>query len=633
VQLAPPVQGGIVDGAVKLRGTLRAPELDANVQVHGLKRGKLDRLDVMVDAHYRQKRAQATIEAALRGAPLLTLDAAAPLDAARISDRRAWETAALTVDATVPGYPLARLRDLVPQLDGTLTARVTLRGTIAQPTGELALAIVGLQLGRMRYDRFSLDGALDGRTLTGKLDAHQLQGGALAADASLPIGDGALVARLRASGFQVDLQNMNLTNPRLLQGRLDATVDLSGTRAQPVIAGQLHFSDGKLGLAADPRLYDRIMLDLQLGNGSVALRHLEAHLGDGKIEANGTIGLQGLAPQSVDLKAHATRFPVEPGQVGVWVDADLTVHGQRDGKGLSGTITVDQGTANLPKLAGGKKLQSTGPLEDVRFVEPAALAAEQRRKEAEKRAPTTMLTADIPGPFHVRGKELSLDLKGRLHVALSGPVTRISGHVEELATGWIELLGRRYSIEKAHVDFGGEAVPDPELDVRLTRDIRDTTLVIEVRGTAKKPKLQLASDPPIYDQSQVIAAILSGDPGTRRVDDRSLDQKVTGAVSSIIVGKIKDQIAPNLPIDVVKVDTGNEGATGIADTRIEVGKYLTDTIYVSYVHQFGSLMVGTQRLNSNEANLNWRFYKRLELETAFGDAAVGHVNIFWSIRF
>ena len=33
-----------------------------------------------------------------------------------------------------------------------------------------------------------------------------------------------------------------------------------------------------------------------------------------------------------------------------------------------------------------------------------------------------------------------------------------------------------------------------------------------------------------------------------------------------------------------------------------------------------------------EANLEWRFAKHYGLETAFGDAAVGRVNLFWTIR-
>ena len=155
-----------------------------------------------------------------------------------------------------------------------------------------------------------------------------------------------------------------------------------------------------------------------------------------------------------------------------------------------------------------------------------------------------------------------------------------------------------------------------------------------MHGTAKKPTLILTSDPPIYDQSEVIAAILSGDPATQRVDDRSLDQKVTGAVSG--PARRQDQGSDRAqPAD--RRHQGRHGHRRIDRARairdVEVGKYITDSVYVSYVHQFGSTFVGTQRFNSNEADLEWRFKKHYELETAFGDAAVGRVNLYWTIRY
>ncbi len=343
-------------------------------------------------------------------------------------------------------------------------------------------------------------------------------------------------------------------------------------------------------------------------------------------------GLQAAVGRAARRGAQASRF--RRATFGAWLDADVHVQGEQTPDGMSGTITVEKGTANLPKLAGGKKLQSTGPLEDVKFVDAKARReAAKRRRGGGRRRRRWSWWRRSPGRSTSAAKELSTDLAGDA----AGRDRRAGGAPDaaqvHTAGGWLELLGRRYNIEKARVGFDGQADPNPELDVRMTRELSQTRLIIEVHGTAKKPKLVLASDPPIYDQSEVIAAILSGDPATQRVDDRSLDSKVTGAISGLLVGKIKDQIAPNLPIDVIKVDTGTEGATGLGDTRIEVGKYITDSIYVSYVHQFGSTFVGTQRFNANEADLEWRFKKRYELETAFGDAAVGRVNLYWTVRY
>lgn len=634
VGVAPPVRAGVVDGTIKLRGTLHQPVLDADVKATGLARGKLDKLDVTVAADYADARARLRVDSSLRGAPLLAVRGESPIDVERVIDKRPYRDTPVRVDARIDGYDLARLADLEPKLAGTMRMSAEVRGTIARPTGKLDAAIAALNLGEMRYDKFEAHANYDGARAVAKLDAHEVKGGALTADATLPMdASKPLAAAVRARGFYVDIENPSITNPRLLKGTLEASIDAKGTRARPVVAGFLRFSDGQLALASDPRVFKEVKVDVVVDqNGWLTLKEAKAKVGEGSVVANGSAKLNGVQVQSVDLRAYPRKFPIPTGQFGAWLDADIVAHGEQTADGLSGTVTLQKGTANLPKLSGGKKLQSTGPLEDVKFVDPAARRAEARRKAAESAPATSQIAAHIPGPFHVRSKELSTDLKGDLDIEIVGPVARITGTVESLG-GWMELLGRRYNLDKVRVGFGGEADPDPELDIRLTRELTQTMIVIEVHGTAKKPQVVLASDPPIYDQSEVIAAILSGDPANQRVDDRSLDKKVTGAVSSLLVGKIKDQIAPNLPIDVIKVDTGTEGATGLADTRIEVGKYVTDTVYVSYVHQFGSTLVGTQRVNSNEADLDWRFKKHYDLETAFGDAAVGRVNLYWTIRY
>jgi len=627
-----PLDAGVVDGSVKLRGTLHQPLLDVDLEGRDLRKGQVNKVDVYASVDYADKRARGRVDASLRGAPLLRVRGEAPIDFQRVIDGQPYLATPLRVDAEVAGFNLARVQDLVPGIAGQLHARAEVRGTLGRPTGKLDAGVAGLSLGQTRYETLEAHGDFDGATLSAKLAAREVAGGTLSADARWPADPQApVVAQLRAKGFRIDVALATLTNPRVVKGTLDASLDLRGPRSGPTIEGFLRLHDGELALAADPRLYQGVTIDVAVHDGALTVHEAAARVGDGSISARGSARLAGLQPQSVDLRAEAKKLPIPTGTFGAWVDAIVSLHGRRTAQGMSGTLTLEQGTANLPKLAGGRKLQKTGPLADVKFVDAQARREEEKRKEAERETAEIALVAHIPGPFHVRSKEMWTDLKGELQVAIAGPVARISGHAEAVG-GWFELLGRRYSIERARVGFGGEAEPNPELDVRLTRELSETRLVIEVHGTAKKPELVLASEPPIYDQSQVIAAILSGDPASRRVDARSLESKVTGAISGILVGKIKDQIAPNLPIDVIRVGAA-EGATGMADSRIEVGKYITDNIYVSYVHQFGSTYLGTQRFNANEANLEWRFKKRYEVEAAFGDAAVGRLNFFWTIRY
>jgi autotransporter translocation and assembly factor TamB len=107
---------------------------------------------------------------------------------------------------------------------------------------------------------------------------------------------------------------------------------------------------------------------------------------------------------------------------------------------------------------------------------------------------------------------------------------------------------------------------------------------------------------------------------------------VTGVVSGLIIGKVKDAIAPRLPIDVIKLDVGGQDYAGVTQTRVEVGKYIADNVYLSYVHQFGSSS-GLKRVNSNEAHVEYRFLRRYELGTVFGDAGVGSIDFYWTYRY
>jgi len=102
-----------------------------------------------------------------------------------------------------------------------------------------------------------------------------------------------------------------------------------------------------------------------------------------------------------------------------------------------------------------------------------------------------------------------------------------------------------------------------------------------------------------------------------------------GAISGVLVNQIKNQIAPGLPVDVIRVDN-NDSTSGTS--RLEVGKYITESVYLSYVHQFGA-PTGIHPVNSNEAQLQYRFKRHYQLETKFGDAGVGAVNFYWSLRY
>ena len=128
-----------------------------------------------------------------------------------------------------------------------------------------------------------------------------------------------------------------------------------------------------------------------------------------------------------------------------------------------------------------------------------------------------------------------------------------------------------------------------------------------------------------------MAIILSGSPSSPHAGAESLDTTVQSALSGSFVGQLKDQLVPILPVDVIKVDA-DPTSLNPDDMRFEAGKYITDSIYLSYIHQLGTVL-GFKRLNRNQLQLEYRFARQFALQSYFGDGGVGAIDLYWNHHF
>jgi translocation and assembly module TamB len=295
----------------------------------------------------------------------------------------------------------------------------------------------------------------------------------------------------------------------------------------------------------------------------------------------------------------------------------------------------------LPSLPGGgsRDLQRIGPHADLKFVDEAALAATEHQQMAQAASAAQPRRLDVSataGPVYVRSKDLDIEVASNLHVVtategLHKGEPALTGAVH-IRRGRINISGQRFDFERGTVTFSGDPDADPALDIRITRQYPEAAVAVEIRGTPKHPELRMTSDPPIYDQAQIVSLILTGQPGGQPSTGKSFDP--TAAVATMVLGKLADQVAPQLGLDVLRVENVEEKtpegqSTGDTDTRVEVGKYISDRIFLSYAHVFGA----PETANSNEAHVEYRLTRRWMLETVFGDAGVGGVDALWTYRY
>jgi translocation and assembly module TamB len=255
------------------------------------------------------------------------------------------------------------------------------------------------------------------------------------------------------------------------------------------------------------------------------------------------------------------------------------------------------------------------------------------RRAAPPPSPLGLRIDLLADPLFVRGEELDLEVASdlRLRTDRKGR-PRITGKVE-IRRGRIRALNNTFEVRRATVSFSGEVDPDPGLDILLERAAPEALVLVQVTGTARAPELSLRSDPPIYDQSQIISLLLTG-----RVDSRpdagGGDQTmvIASAISQVLLGSIIRRVAPGMGIDVARLNLGEskDRKTGESQLRAEaeVGKYLTERLYLGYRRVFGASSLE----NTNEGLAEYRISAHWLLMALFGDAGVGGVDLLWNLR-
>lgn len=583
---------------------------------------------------------------ALYGGGFVTLDATAGIGLAALLRGADPRQAPLSATVDLPRFQIAAFRSVSDELrdtTGWLSAHGRLTGTLAVPKGALDVRLDDAHIDQVGLGPLVAHVETNGRNLRGKLQMQTGAAGKMALTASLLTPAGAVTGaptldlKLDARGIDPGFMRPFLTNVRELGGVIDAQVTARGSWARPALGGRLYYYRGRLGITGQPTFHD-IGVAIALAPGRVDIDTLQAHSGDGVLSGKGQVKLEGMQLVSGDLSARAERFLVAAAGVsGSRLDGDLQVHLGRDGPAhLAGTATVPRATVWLPGLSlGGRKVQRIQPHDDVRFIDGASRAAAERDAATPPATPATTLTLQGRArTIYVRAKDVDLELESRLTFQTSATGEPSLVGVIRFRRGRIAIGSQRFELDESRIVFDGPVTP--RLDLRLAHTFPEATVTVELRGTAARPELRFRSDPPIYDQAQIVSLVLtghlSGAPGGPSPDP-------TAVIASAVLGKLADKLAPQLGLDVLKVEQTTpppdqqqqpaSSSPGLLAQRVEIGKYVTDNVFVSYAHVFGA----NETQNTNEAQAEYRLSADWMAQTVFGDAGVGGIDAFWTRRY
>jgi autotransporter translocation and assembly factor TamB len=191
--------------------------------------------------------------------------------------------------------------------------------------------------------------------------------------------------------------------------------------------------------------------------------------------------------------------------------------------------------------------------------------------------------------------------------------------------GRFELLGNQFRIDRGKVFLPkdkGEI--DPYIDlVAITRK-PDTEVTVTIRGRVSHPELKLSSDRGLTE-AQIFSLLVTGTVDSNESDPAKTQASAVGLLanfSSPTISRFADQ---KLGIDRIKFGFAQD----VSQPVLTIGKYVTKKIYAETTYHHNA----PARQNRIEGRVEYTFLPQWSVESSYGDAAVGGVDLFWRRSF
>jgi translocation and assembly module TamB len=434
----------------------------------------------------------------------------------------------------------------------------------------------------LTYENLKVDAQLAGDTAQGSISTSLNNGGRLEGDARLAnLGGAAPSIDGKAKLTIPDLSPVGLFVPQLsnVKGAAEANLTVTGTLQDPQITGlaelrQLTAEVPQVGI----KLRDG-EVQARMSPGNVVKVTGRIASGDGEVTLDGDTTAEGAL--SVKVRGKDFQAANIPG-ASVIVAPDLTFHRTPDRMQLWGTAVIPRAEIDLSKLP--KQEGGTQASEDVVVID------DDNPVEKSKGVPLEVNVGLIIG----RKENLGVEFNDKNEVRLIGyglnarvdgwldvheqPGMPTTGNGEIRLTGTYKAYGQDLTIEQGRLLFAGQPIADPQVNLIATRTIEAVKAKLTVSGSAKRPQLEVSSDPTM-SQTQALSYLVTGKPinevGSGEGDlVQSAARSLGGAAGNLLA----KGLGKRLGISEIGVQDSDE----IGGSAFTVGQYLSPRLYLSY---------------------------------------------------
>lgn len=414
--------------------------------------------------------------------------------------------------------------------------------------------------------------------------------------------------------------------PGLVQeshGTLHLDLGIDGPWQSPRLGGTFAMADAGAYLPPAGINLEKVSMNGSLSGNEITIKSLKAASGPGTLTATAVIGLDQWRVARYRGTVTGERFQaIDVPEIRLLATPNLTFEGTPEKVSVRGRLHIPE---LLVTAAGTGNPVSASP--DV--------VLEGAPPPAEAEIPLTLdirVGVTLGDRVIVKAAGIDAQLGGSVDLAILGQNEVTSTGAIKVVKGHYSTYGVKLEIVRGRVFYAGGPIDRPTLDFLAVRTVGDVKSGVTVSGTADQPIIKLYSEPAMPD-TEILSYIVLGRPmSSGNKEETGLLMKAAGTLLS--AGQsvaLQDQVKQRVGIDVLdfsaargasyggyrKIDvtpngaaTGTATPTGIDETMVTVGKYLTPDLYLSYGRSLFS--------ERNQVVLRYRLTKRLEIETQAG---------------
>jgi translocation and assembly module TamB len=343
------------------------------------------------------------------------------------------------------------------------------------------------------------------------------------------------------------------------------------------------------------------MLRAVLEGDTLRVTEFSVQAGEGRFTATGVLPLR-FEEGGARLTWRAEKFGLMERP-----DLRLTVSGSGEASveekrvALTGELRADRGYLELEQ----ERLPKLG--DDVIIVGQSRAGPKQRT-----RIPLALeIQLDLGNQLEVRGYGLEGKLTGKLQIETTKDgELRAYGRIQTLNATFF-AYGNRLQVDPGVAIFDGP-IDNPSLQMTAWRRNQQVEVGVQVSGSARNPRVQLVSQPPVSEGERLSWLVLGRAPSDATKADLGMLQVAAGALLARGDQMPLDRrIARAVGVDEISL----RGSGEVADRVVAVGKRLSDRLYISYEQGIGTVVSQLVKL---DYSLTQRLSVRAETGTSSG---------------